>query len=388
MIGAPSHGLKDPGGPGQDALPDVRICRDPSAPARERPSAEAHWFARWAAFPVAPKTRATYFPIWTPPGLVAAAPDPSRNDGRRSGESGSTSDVTNSRDCQRMRLGLMTFPASGEEASADLALASEAGFDLLATGDHLRHPREPPLPVLDGWSVLAAWAAGAGAVRLAMLVSNIIYRHPAVLAKHAITVDQISGGRLDLGVGAGVYPTDHAMAGVPQWSADERVDRLEEFVQALDAALQGQPSFEGRYYRFDGAAIVPGSIQRPRPPILIGAAGPRVLRLAARHADAWSAFGGIDVADEDAFLAAIGQQTIAIDRYCDEIGRDRRSLRRSLLAFRPLRPWRSPGALARLCEKAHGLGFDEIIVYKPANDDERRAFDAAVADAFPALRSP
>ena len=286
-----------------------------------------------------------------------------------------------------MRLGLITFPASGQEVFADLALASEAGFDLLATGDHLRHPRDPPLPVLDGWSVLAAWAATAGRLRLAMLVSNIIYRHPAVLAKHAITVDQLSGGRLDIGVGAGVYSTDHAMAGVPQWSAGERVDRLEEFVHAMDLALRGEPSFAGRYYRFDAAAVVPGSIQRPRPPILIGAAGPRLLRLAARHADGWSAFGGIDVADEDAFLAVLRQQTIAIDRYCDEIGRDPRSLRRSLLAFRPLRPWGSANALSMLAEQAHALAFDEIIVYKPADDDERRAFDAAVQDTFPGLRS-
>ncbi len=220
-----------------------------------------------------------------------------------------------------------------------------------------------------------------------MLVSNIIYRHPAVLAKHAITVDQLSGGRLDIGVGAGVYSTDRAMAGVPQWPAGERVDRLEEFVQAINLALRGQASFEGRYYRFDAARVVPGSIQRPRPPILIGAAGPRLLRLTARHADGWSAFGGIDVADEDAFLAALRRQTIAIDRYCDEIGRDRRSLRRLLLAFRPLRPWRSADALSMLSEQAHALAFDEIIVYKPADDDERRAFDAAVTDTLPALRS-
>lgn len=239
--------------------------------------------------------------------------------------------------------------------------------------------------MLDGWSVLAGWAATAGSLRLAMLVSNIIYRHPAVVAKQAITVDQLSGGRLDLGVGAGVYPTDHAMAGVPRWSAGERVDRLEEFVQALDVVPRGEPSFEGRYYRFDAAFVFPCAVQRPRPPILIGAVGPRVLRLAARHADAWSAFGGIDMTDEDAFLAAIRQQTIAIDHYCDEIGRERGSLRRSLLAFRPLRPWASRDALAK--QKAHALGFDEIIVYKPADDHERRAFDEAVAEALPALRA-
>jgi alkanesulfonate monooxygenase SsuD/methylene tetrahydromethanopterin reductase-like flavin-dependent oxidoreductase (luciferase family) len=290
------------------------------------------------------------------------------------------------RDSWSMRFGLITFPGSREELLADLSLATDAGFDILATGDHMRHPRDSGAPVLDGWSVLAAWAAVAANVRLAMLVSNIIYRHPTVLAKQAVTVDQVSGGRLDLGVGAGVYATDHAMTGVPPWSPGERVDRLEEFVKALDLVLRGQASFDGRYYQFEGAALAPGTIQRPRPPIVLGAVGPRVLRLAARVADGWSAFGGVDVADEDVFLAAIHQQTTTIDRYCADIDRDPRSLRRSLLAFRPLRPWSSPDALSKLAEQVAALGFDEIILYKPEDADEQGVFDGVVARTLPTLR--
>jgi alkanesulfonate monooxygenase SsuD/methylene tetrahydromethanopterin reductase-like flavin-dependent oxidoreductase (luciferase family) len=286
-----------------------------------------------------------------------------------------------------MQFGLITFPGSGEEVTADASLAIEAGFDLLATGDHMRHPRDPRLPLLDGWSVLAAWATLAANLRLGMLVANIIYRHPTVLAKHAVAVDELSDGRLDLGVGAGVYPTDHAMAGVPSWSAGERVDRLEEFVRAVDGALRGEASFEGRYYRFREAALAPGPVQRPRPPIVLGAVGPRVLRLAARLADTWSAFGGIELADEEAFLAAISQQSATIDRHCATIGRDPRSLRRSLLAFRPLRPWGSRDALSRLVEQVSALGFDEVVLYKPSDHDEQRVFDAVVEETLPALRS-
>jgi alkanesulfonate monooxygenase SsuD/methylene tetrahydromethanopterin reductase-like flavin-dependent oxidoreductase (luciferase family) len=284
-----------------------------------------------------------------------------------------------------MRLGLITFPASKDEVLADMAMATDAGFDVLATGDHLRHPRDGGPPVLDGWSVLAAWAPMTTHVRLAMLVSNIIFRQPSVLAKQAVTVDRISEGRLDLGVGAGVYPTDHSMAGVPAWSPRERVDRLEEFVRALDRALRGDASFGGRYYRFDCAAVDPGALQHPRPPIVVGAVGPRMLRLTAQLADVWSAFGGNDVDDEQAFIAAIKQQTAVIDRCCDEIGRDPQSLRRSLVAYRPLQPWSSRDALARLIDNVRPLGFEEIILYKPASTDEQRVFDAFVADRLPGL---
>lgn len=115
----------------------------------------------------------------------------------------------------------MTFPANGQEVVADATLARSTAFDLIATGDHLRHPRDPSVPLLDGWAVAAAWAMCAGGLRIGVLVSNLIYRHPTLVAKAAMTVDQLSGGRLTLGVGAGVYETDHSMAGVSLWSPAE-----------------------------------------------------------------------------------------------------------------------------------------------------------------------
>ena len=110
-----------------------------------------------------------------------------------------------------------------------------------------------------------------------------------------------------------------------------------------------------------------------------------MLRLTAQLADVWSAFGGIDVADEQAFVAAIKQQTAVIDRCCDEIGRDPQSLRRSLVAFRPFQPWSSRDALGRLIDNVRPLGFEEITLYKPASTDEQRVFDAFVADRLARL---
>lgn len=275
-----------------------------------------------------------------------------------------------------MRLGLMSFPCDRQEVEADGRLA-EAGFDLIATGDHLRHPRDPSIPLLDGWVVAAGWAMCTSRLRIGMLVSNLIYRQPVLVAKAALAVDQLSSGRLELGVGAGVYPTDHAMAGVPSWSPAERVDRLGEFVRALRGALSGDTSFEGRFYRFDDAAWSPGPHQLPRPPLVIGGAGPRVLRLAAEHADVWSAFGGYAPTDHASFFSAVADQVRTLDQACLQVDRDPASLRRSLLAFRPLAPWLSIDALTAVVHDAHRLGFEEVILYKPANPNEMRVFEAA-----------
>jgi alkanesulfonate monooxygenase SsuD/methylene tetrahydromethanopterin reductase-like flavin-dependent oxidoreductase (luciferase family) len=286
-----------------------------------------------------------------------------------------------------MRFGLLSIPEGRQAVRDDGALARTAGFDVLATADHIRHPRDPDSPVLDGWSVLAAWAATVEKLRLAVLVSNIIYRQPTVLAKQVVTIDQLSDGRVDIGIGAGVYPTDHAMSGTPMWSPSERVSRLKEFVGAIDAALTGQPSFNGIYYRFADAAVAPGTIQRPRPPIVLGAVGPSMLRLTAEVADVWSAFGGMAIEDEETFFSVLAKQNEVLNHRCDEIGRDPRTLRRSLLAFRPLTPWRSRECFERLAEHAHRLGFEELILYMPSGLDEHKVFDEVATDVLPELRA-
>ena len=122
-------------------------------------------------------------------------------------------------------MGLLSLPAFWREATLHAEWAESLGFTSLWTGDHLRHPRQSEHPFLDGWTLLPAWATVTRRVQLGMLVSNLIYRHPALLARQAAATDVISDGRLVLGVGTGVYPTDHAMAGVPMWSFRERVAR-------------------------------------------------------------------------------------------------------------------------------------------------------------------
>ena len=187
------------------------------------------------------------------------------------------------------RVDLMSLPASWGEAKLHAQWAEQYGFSSLWTGDHLRHPRDPEGAFLDGWTLLPAWAVLTDRVRVGMLVSNLIYRHPAVLARQAGAVDVISGGRLRLGVGAGVYATDHGMAGVPAWTPRERVARLAEFLSVLDRLLRGElVDSPGPHYPMTAAVVRPQPVQQPRPEIIVGALGASTIDLTVRLCDTWN----------------------------------------------------------------------------------------------------
>ena len=163
-----------------------------------------------------------------------------------------------------MRFGLNVNPGTWEEASRWAAIAEDTGFDGLWTGDNMRNPRDPAIPVHDGPTLIAAWAATTKRIRVGMLIANVVFRRPTVLAKQAVTLDHISGGRFELGIGAGLWPTDHGMSGVPIWSRRERSDRLAEFVAIIDRLLSGDvDDHQGAYYSYEQAAIAPAPL-RPR----------------------------------------------------------------------------------------------------------------------------
>lgn len=282
----------------------------------------------------------------------------------------------------RLKFGLEAFPTDLAGVVAEAVRAEEHGFDVLATGDHIRHPRDPDVAILDGWSVLANWAAHTQKVRLAMLVSNLIYRDPVLLAKQAVAVDQLSNGRLDLGIGTGVYRTDNLMAGVPEWSPGERVGRLAEALEIVDGLLRGaMTEYEGRYYRFEQASVSPGPVQNPRPPLTVGAEGPRTLRLAARYADRWMSFGGFASTPEE-YEDSVEKRTRILEKHCEEIGRDPDSITRSLFVFHPLDPWRSKGDFESIIERFSAMGFAEFIFPSPGSD-EMVVFDHVVTEIIP-----
>jgi alkanesulfonate monooxygenase SsuD/methylene tetrahydromethanopterin reductase-like flavin-dependent oxidoreductase (luciferase family) len=200
--------------------------------------------------------------------------------------------------------------------------AEELGFDSLWVPDHLLLTwQEQTRGIWECWSLLAALAARTSRVALGPLVTCTAFRSPALLAKLADTVDEISGGRLIVGLGAGWSGREDRAFGV---KSDHRVDRFEEALQIIVPLLRtGHVDFEGRYYQARDCELRPRGPRPGGPPILIGAKGPRMLRLAASFADLWNAEGPLHRPEEFLPLRA------AADAACAEVGRDPSTLGRS-----------------------------------------------------------
>jgi alkanesulfonate monooxygenase SsuD/methylene tetrahydromethanopterin reductase-like flavin-dependent oxidoreductase (luciferase family) len=217
---------------------------------------------------------------------------------------------------------LMGKTAGWADVLAFAQRAEALGFDSLWVPDHLLITwGGQTRGIWEGWSLLAALAAVTSRVELGPLVANAGFRNPALLAKMADTVDEISGGRLILGLGAGWSGPEEAAFGYP---SDHRVDRFEEALRIIVPLLRtGRADFAGRYYQARDCELRPRGPRAGGPPILIGAKGPRMLRLAATYADLWNAEGPLRRPEETIPLRAAG------DAACVEVGRDPAALGRS-----------------------------------------------------------
>ena len=174
------------------------------------------------------------------------------------------------------------------------------------------------------WSMLAALAATTERVRIGPLVSPTSVHHPALLANRAATIDQLSGGRLVLGIGAGWQINEHGAYGIELEPPRARVDRFEEAIQIVRSLLaEERTSFDGEVYRFVDAPCEPKPVQSPLP-ILVGTASPRMLRITARYAQEWNAWGTPDVA-----IANVAK----LEAACESVGTDPASIRRSVQAL-------------------------------------------------------
>ena len=175
---------------------------------------------------------------------------------------------------------------------------------------------DPDGPCLEGWSALAALAQATTRLRLGTLVTGVHYRHPAVLANMAAAIDVISGGRLELGIGAGWNQQESGAYGIELGTPRERSDRFEEACQVLIGLLaQESTDFSGRYYQLAGARNEPKGPQRPHPPIVIGGSGERrTLRTAARYAQHWNFVGGTP--------EEFARKRDVLHAHCQDVGRD------------------------------------------------------------------
>jgi F420-dependent oxidoreductase-like protein len=289
-----------------------------------------------------------------------------------------------SRSDHALRIGIKLRP---EQYPIDVQrgfwlLAEAAGFDHVWSYDHLvAVGREVTAPIFEGWSLVAAMAATTQRIRMGLMVTGNLYRHPALLAKIATTIDHVSGGRLEFGLGAGWNEPEFRMFGLPFPSTRERISRLDEACQVLKALWTGEPaSFEGEYYQVRDAIAEPTPVQTPHPPIWIGGSGPRfTLRVAARHADGWNPNGKT--------LEANLASSRLLDQHCEAIGRDPATLRRAVQLV-----WVGTDETCRLAEAYRTAGFSDIILVVhpdqlPADADPVAVGDQIAREALPRLRA-
>ena len=209
----------------------------------------------------------------------------------------------------------------------DMARAIEdLGYDSLWLGEHLlyRWQDRPPRGPWEAWAMLAALAAATTRVELGPFVACTAFHNPAILAKRADTIDEISGGRFILGLGAGWNETEFRAFGVP---FDHRIDRFEEAFTIIRTLLrEGAVDFEGTYYSARDCELLPRGPRPGGPPLMLGSTGQRMLRIAAPFVDSWNAW----FADTENSPAGVAALTAKVDAACVEVGRDPADIERTV----------------------------------------------------------
>jgi alkanesulfonate monooxygenase SsuD/methylene tetrahydromethanopterin reductase-like flavin-dependent oxidoreductase (luciferase family) len=190
-----------------------------------------------------------------------------------------------------------------------------------------------------------------------------------MLARQATGIDNISGGRLQLGMGAGYAPTDFEMVGLQPWLPDERAERFREAVELVDRLLRGETvDYKGKHYQVPKMRIRPRPVHIPRPPLCIAAHARESLKLVARYGDIWSSFGGWGLSSPE-LMAVTKARAEALDEFCAELGRDPASVRRQILAGNPATTpdpiWSSVDAFDTWLAGWEEIGIDEIVLYFP-----------------------
>jgi alkanesulfonate monooxygenase SsuD/methylene tetrahydromethanopterin reductase-like flavin-dependent oxidoreductase (luciferase family) len=239
------------------------------------------------------------------------------------------------------------------------------GFDSAWNCDHFIQPSRPTGPYFEAWTMLAGLAAVTSRIRIGVLVSSNTFRHPSLLAKEALTVDHISNGRLEVGFGAGWYEPEHPMFGLDFPPPRELVERYREAVEVLDQLLRNDTtSYAGTHYQLKEATMRPRPVQQPRPPFVLAAHKPKMLRIVAEYADTWNSFGTVD---------EMRARNAILDEQCQALGRDPKAIVRSLYGWAtmmPADPWESVGAFEDMVGSYVEAGVNEFLIDQPRPDQE------------------
>jgi alkanesulfonate monooxygenase SsuD/methylene tetrahydromethanopterin reductase-like flavin-dependent oxidoreductase (luciferase family) len=266
------------------------------------------------------------------------------------------------------------------------------GLDGVMLADHFVNFTQPQAHWFEAWTLLSALATQTTTIRIGLLCA-IPWRNPAFIARQAMTVDHISNGRLELGLGAGApgfVDISYAMTGTPDWPPKERVDRFREVVEIVDQLLRNpETSYEGRYYQLKGTIMNPLPVQKPRPPLMIGANGPHMLKIAVKYADTWNTFGGVDIKSPAEMVAITRQRNIRVNELCAEIGRDPTTLRRSILIYTEeeyMQMFSRPGAFEEIIKRYWEIGITEFVFFYPFAPMMMPMFEHIANESIPRLR--
>ncbi len=292
-----------------------------------------------------------------------------------------------------MRVSTVILPVYRRaEAAARWRAADELGFHAAYTYDHLSWREFRDRPWYATVPTLAAAAAVTERVRLGTLVSTPNFREPVTFAKELMTLDELSDGRITVGLGAGTTGFDATALGGAAWSTQERADRLRDFVTLLDRLLtEPAVTHEEGHYRANEARTVPGCVQQPRLPFAIAAGGPRGMALAARFGQAWVTTGDPSAGDSPRQArAAVRAQVTRLEDACAAAGRDAASVERILLTgFTPDRPLDSVDAFLDVAHGYREAGITELVVHWPIPDSQFAAdasvFERIAVSAMPTL---
>jgi len=216
---------------------------------------------------------------------------------------------------EKIKFGVQALQAMPDYATLKKVVleCDRLGFDSVWVYDNLQFTYGP---TLECWTVLAALTEATHDIRIGPLVTCNVFRYPSLLAKMAATVDMISNGRLNFGIGAGWHEVEAAAYGIPFPRAGTRIEMLDEALQIIKQLwTQDEVIFKGKYYQLDKAVSLPKPVQKPHPPILVGGGGDKILRLIAKHANAWN----------NGFMSPEGftEEIARLERACKETGRDR-----------------------------------------------------------------
>lgn len=275
-----------------------------------------------------------------------------------------------------MRFGLkLSQRANIDELRGVWQIADDEGFDHCWVMDHFATLGDDESgDIFEAWTMLGAMAQLTSHCRIGCMVTGNTYRHPGVLAKIAVTVDHLSGGRLEFGLGAAWAENEHTMLGLELGTVRDRLDRLEEACQLIRALwTQQRTTFAGRHYQLTDAVANPKPVQQPHPPIWIGGSGRRrTLRIAAQYADVWNC--------ANTASAQVAELSAVLDRHCAGVGRDPLAIRRTVQL-----PWPGDADAARTVEEYAAVGISELVWLVAGDGPVSMA--KQVAAALPRLRT-